>query len=101
MNRVAVIEDGTIFRMVSDASLAKEIPCLTGKTSIFRVSMPGGCSPCAQKRAAQKRAELNRIKTCLAGLSPEKRAVLKLWLGADHARVIYTNNAGQVVQVNF
>lgn len=101
MSNVAVIEDGTIMRMVTDKTLAAEIPCLTGKASVFRVVGSGGCSPCAQKRATQKRTELNKIKTCLAGLSPEKRNVLKLWLGVDNARVIYVNNAGQVVQVNF
>lgn len=101
MSSVAVIEDGTIFRMVSDRTLTADIPCLAGKAEVFRVQSAGGCSPCAQKRATKKRAELNKIKTCLAGLSPEKRNILKLWLGVDNARVLYVNNAGQVVQVNF
>ena len=101
MPGLAVIEDGTVFRMVADGKLADSISCLQGKKDIFKSTPAGGCSSCARKRNAHRRDALNRIKTCLAGLSGEGREVLRKWLGAEQVRVLYTNSAGQVVQVNF
>lgn len=102
MSNIVVIEDATIFRMINDDKLAASIPCLYGKKSAFKnAAATGGCSACSRKRAANRRADMNQIKTCLSGLSAEKRAEIKNWLGAEKARVMYTNTAGQVVQVNF
>lgn len=101
MSNVAVIEDATVFRMINDDKLSASIPCLYGKKAIFRNLNSGGCGSCARKRTANKRGDINQIKTCLSGLSVEKRAELKNWLGVENARVVYTNTAGQVVQVNF
>jgi len=101
MPRLVIIEDGTILRMINDAQLSASIPCLYGKRNAFKTTGGGGCGSCARKRASTQRIALNQIKTCLGGLSLEKRQLLKNWLGAEDARVVYTNNAGQVVQINF
>lgn len=101
MSSLAVIETATIFRMTGDAELVRDIPCLIGKREIFNNKHSGGCGSCAQKKAAAQRDALNKIKVCLAGLGEENRKRLKNWLGVDSARVVYTNAAGKVVQVNF
>lgn len=101
MNKQVVIEDGTIFRMVADPQLAAAIPCLQGKKDIFLKNTGGGCGSCAKKRNTQLRENVNRIKACLIGLSPEKREILRTWLGAEKVRVTYVNSAQKVVQVNF
>jgi hypothetical protein len=101
MAKTVVIEDGTIFRMINDDKLAAQIPCVYGKKALFKNTGSAGCGACARKRMAQKQNGMTQIKVCLTGLSLEKRQILKDWLGADEARVVYTNAAGKVVQVNF
>jgi hypothetical protein len=101
MSKLVVVEDGTVFRMINDDVLAKQISCLYGKKSIFKNIGSAGCGACARKRTAQKQASMTQIKVCLTGLSLEKRQILKDWLGADEVRVVYTNAGGKVVQVNF
>jgi hypothetical protein len=101
MPNVAVIEDATVLRMINDDTLSAAIPCLYAKKTLFKNIGNGGCGTCSRKRAANRRTDVNQIKICLAGLSQEKRNTLKNWLGAETARVMYTNTAGQVVQVNF
>lgn len=101
MGALAVIEYATIFRMVNDVGLIKEIPCLQGKKDVFRQTMNSGCGACAHKKATQRRDAVNKIKMCLAALSPEKRETLKIWLGAEKARVVYSNAGGQIMQVDF
>lgn len=100
MAGVVVIEDGTILSMLADAKLSTSIPCLFNKKSVF-TSNTGGCGSCARKRQAKQREELTKIKTCIAALSPEKKAELKKHFGAEQLRVIYVNNAGQTVQMTF
>lgn len=100
MAKLVVVDDGTVFSMVSDAALAAEIPCLHGKKELFKPT-GGGCSACAKQRNAKRRDDLNKIKSCLSSLSPEKRETLRRWLGAEQVRILYTNSGGQVVQVNF
>ena len=101
MNKQVVIEDGTIFRMITDPQLVASIPCLQGKKDIFLKNSGGGCGSCAKKRNVNLRENINRIKTCLVALSPDKREVLRTWLGAEKVRVVYINSAQKVVQVNF
>lgn len=103
MPNLVIIEDGTVLRMINDAQLAADIPCLYGKKDVFKKASGagGGCSACAKRRDSHLRTNFNQIKTCLSGLSAEKRQVIKNWLGSENVRVMYTNTAGQVVQVNF
>ena len=42
-----------------------------------------------------------QIKSCLAGMSSEKKTQLKSLLDAKKVRVIYVNAGGQVVQLTF
>lgn len=100
MASIVVIEDGTILSMLANKALADSIPCFTNKKSLF-TSASGGCGSCARKRQQKQREELAKIKTCLAALSPEKKAALKKHLGAEQLRVVYVNNAGQTVQMTF
>ena len=74
MPNLVVIEDGTVFRMINDDMLAAQIPCLYGKKTIFKQLGGGGCSSCARKREANRRKDMNQIKTCLTGLSEIGRA---------------------------
>lgn len=100
MRDLVVIEDSTIFSMLNDVAFNTTIPCLYGKKDIFTTS-GGGCSSCSKKRQARKRQELANIKACLAGLSTEKRQELKTLFNAKQLRVVYTNAAGQTVQLTF
>lgn len=100
MAGMVVIEDSTILSMLANKTLADKIPCLLNKKNLF-TSGKGGCGSCARKRQQKQREELAKIKTCLASLSPEKKAELKAHFGADQFRVVYVNNAGQTVQMTF
>jgi hypothetical protein len=42
-----------------------------------------------------------QIKSCLAGMSSEKKMQLKALLDTNKVRVIYVNSGGQVVQLTF
>ena len=100
MASIVVIEDSTIMSMLANKTLADTIPCFTNKKNLF-ASGNGGCGSCARKRQQKQREELAKIKTCLASLSPEKKAELKKHFGADQLRVVYVNNGGQTVQMTF
>lgn len=100
MPGIVVIEDSTILSMLANKTLTEKIPCLFNKKNIF-TSGKGGCGACARKRQVKQREELAKIKTCLAALSPEKKAELKTHYGADQLRIVYVNNAGQTVQMTF
>ena len=100
MRSIAVIEDSTILSMLNDPAFNTAIPCFFGKRDIFRVS-PSGCGTCAQKKQNRRREELARIKSCLAGMSTEKKAEFKTLCNAEKVRIVYYNNANQVVQIDF
>jgi hypothetical protein len=100
MANLVVIEDSTILSMLANKPLADSIPCFLNKKTLFSANR-GGCGSCARKRQQKQREELAKIKTCLASLSPEKKAELKKHFGADQLRVVYVNNAGQTVQMTF
>lgn len=100
MPGIVVIEDSTILSMLTNKTLSESIPCLFNKKNVFNTGK-GGCGACARKRQVKQREELAKIKTCLASLSPEKKAELKKHYGADQFRVVYVNNAGQTVQMTF
>lgn len=100
MPGIIVLEDSTVLSMLANKTLVDSIPCLFNKKNIF-TSGKGGCGSCARKRQVKQREELAKIKTCLAALSPEKKAELKKHFGADQLRVVYVNNAGQTVQMTF
>lgn len=100
MPGIVVIEDSTILSMLANKTLTETIPCLFNKKNIF-TSGGGGCGSCARKKQIKQREELAKIKTCLAALSPDKKAELKKHFGAEQLRVVYVNNAGQTVQMTF
>lgn len=100
MAKLVVIEDSTILSMLNDPTFSETIPCLFGKKDIFRTPA-GSCGSCAQKKKERRRTEMARIKSCLAALSSEKRALLKKLFDAEQIRVVYANAGGQVVQLTF
>jgi len=100
MKDLVVIEDSTILSMLQDARYTDTIPCLFNKAEIFRAG-PGSCGACARKRKEKQRAEMAKIKTCLAALSAEKKAAFKQLVGAKKIRVTYVNATGSVVQLTF
>lgn len=99
MTELAIIEDSTILTMVRDARFA-EIPCLANKAEIFQAK-GSSCGACARKRQQRQRQEMAKIKSCLAALAPDKKAMLKQLLDAKKVRVVYARADGEIVQLTF
>lgn len=99
MQELLVIEDSTIAAMVRDDKFAG-IPCLVNQASVITPTSTA-CGSCARKKLEAQRAALVQIKTCLAGLSPEKKSELKTLLNAKNIRVVFTTATGQVSTVTF
>lgn len=94
-----VIEDSTIASMAQDTRFAG-IPCLTGQVELLAQSA-STCGSCARKKLESQRVALAKIKTCLAGMSPEKKSELKALLNTAHVRVIFKSVTGQVSNITF
>ena len=99
MSALVVIEDSTIFSMLHDAKFA-DIPCFVNKRDMFNTSR-SGCGSCARKRQEKQRNDMAKIKSCLAGMSSEKKAEFKKLLDAEKVRIVYVNASNQVVQLTF
>jgi hypothetical protein len=99
MRDLVVIEDSTILSLLNDPAYAESIPCFYNKRDLFRSN--SSCSACAQKRQEKRRNAMAQIKSCLAGMSSEKKTQLKSLLAAKKIRVVYINSSGQVVQLTF
>jgi hypothetical protein len=99
MSALVVIEDSTIFSMLHDAKFA-DIPCFVNKKDIFNTSR-AGCGSCARKRQEKQRSDMANIKSCLAGMSSQKKAEFKQLLDAEKVRIVYVNASNQVVQLTF
>lgn len=99
MQELVVIEDSTISAMVRDARFSG-ISCLVNQTEVIAPTT-SSCGACARKKLEAQRAALTRIKTCLSGLSPEKKNELKTLLKAKNVRVVFTTATGQVSSVTF
>ena len=99
MIELIVIEDSTIFSMLHDAKFA-DIPCFVNKRDIFAPSR-AGCGACARKRQEHQRSEMAKIKSCLAGMSSQKKTEFKQLIGAEKVRIVYVNASNQVVQLTF
>jgi len=100
MREMVVLEDSTIISLLNDPTYAESIPCFYNKRDVLK-STGGGCSACAQKKQEKRRNAMAQIKSCLAGMSSEKKTQLKSLLDAKKVRVIYVNSGGQVVQLTF
>lgn len=100
MATVVVIEDSTIASLIMNQTIADAIPCLTNKRGLLGGSS-GGCGSCARKRQQKVREEYAKIKSCLAALSPEKKAELKKYLNAEQIKVVFTNPTGKTMQMTF
>jgi hypothetical protein len=99
MTQLVVIDDSTILSLMQDNSLAAQIPCLYNKKDIFRAGT--GCGACARKKQAKQRSEMSKIKMCLAGLSVEKKNLLRQKLNAEQVRIFYVDAGGKTVQLTF
>jgi hypothetical protein len=99
MTELVVIEDSTIFSMLHDAKFA-DIPCFVNKRDIFNTSR-ASCGSCARKRQENQRSEMAKIKSCLAGMSSQKKAEFKKLVDAEKVRIVYVNASNQVVQLTF
>ena len=100
MAQLVVVDDGLIMSLLQDNEFAAQIPCLYNKKEIFRAAA-GGCGACARKKHDRQRREMATIKMCLAGMSADKKEVLKKKLNAEQVRIMYVNGGGQVVQLTF
>jgi hypothetical protein len=100
MRDLVVIEDSTILSLLNDPTYYEVIPCFYNKRELFR-STSGTCGSCAQKRQEKRRSTMAQIKSCLAGMSSEKKLQLKSLLDTKKIRVVYVNASGQVVQLTF
>lgn len=101
MASLVVLDDSMIMSMLNNSAFSTQFPCLFNKRDIFKSAAAAGCGMCAKKRQERQRKEMATLKTCLAGMGPEKKAALKKMLEADQLRIVYTNLAGQVVQLTF
>lgn len=100
MRKLVVLDDSVIISLINDPKYATAIPCLFNKREMFALRSVG-CNACAQKRKERQRAEMAQIKSCLAGMSPEKKNELRKLLDTEQIRVVYVNAAGQVTQLTF
>lgn len=100
MREMVVLEDSTIISLLNDPMYAESVPCFYNKRDLFK-SSGGGCSACAQKKQEKRRNAMAQIKSCLAGMSSEKKTQLKSLLDTKKIRVVYVNASGQVVQLTF
>lgn len=100
MRPLVVLDDSLIMSLINDAEFSAQVPCLYNKREVFRAG-PGGCGACARKRQEKYRKEMATIKMCLAGLSPEKKTLVRQKLDAQQVRIMYVNGAGQTVQLTF
>lgn len=100
MRDLVVLEDSTIASMIQDPAYSEVVPCFHNKKDIFRATS-SGCGMCAQKRQEKRRSALAQIKSCLAGMSQDKKNQLKKLLDASKVRVVYVNTSGKVVQLTF
>lgn len=100
MHTLVVIEDATIASMINDTKFTSEIPCLQNQASVFRAS-GGGCGACARRRQEAQRQALSNIKTCLAGLAPDKKAKLKELLDTQQVKLVFVSATGQVSSITF
>jgi hypothetical protein len=99
MAGLLVIEDSTIVSMARDPKFAG-IPCVANQQALLAATT-SSCGSCARKKLEGLRAALTKAKTCLAGLSPEKKAELKALLNVDLIRVIFKSATGQVSNITF
>lgn len=100
MRKLVVLDDSVIISLINDQKYVDAIPCFFNKRQVFATST-GGCSPCAQKKKEHQRAELAQIKSCLAGMSPDKKNTLRELLDTEKVRVVYISPSGQVTQLTF
>ena len=100
MQDLVVLEDSTIISMLGDVRFAEVIPCFFNKRDLFKTGN-SGCGSCARKRLEKQRGAMAQIKTCLAGMSAEKKTELKQLLNATKVRVVYSSATGSVVQLTF
>jgi len=100
MRELVVLEDSTILSMLNDPIYTENIPCFFNKKDLFKAGNTG-CGACARKKQEKQRAAMAQIKSCLAGMSTEKKAQLKTFLDTKKVRVVYSSAGGQIVQLTF
>jgi hypothetical protein len=100
MQEIVVIEDSTIVSMANDARFTDAIPCLQNQQANLQPANTG-CGSCARKRLAAQRSALANIKTCLAGLSQDKKNELKQLLNTKQIKVVSITATGQIATITF
>lgn len=100
MTELTVLEDSTIISMLNDARFSETIPCFFNKRDLFKTGN-SGCGSCARKKLERQRGAMAQIKSCLAGMSAEKKAEFKQLLNTAKVRIVYGNATGSVVQLTF
>lgn len=84
-----VIEDRTIMAMARNSKFTKHFPFLKG--ALKSAKKPASCSRCGGSKVVKKNIRnLSSIKIAIAGMSREKKSLLKALLNTKHARVIVT-----------
>jgi hypothetical protein len=100
MQEIVVIEDSTIAAMASNVKFTDAIPCLQNQAAALK-PVNTGCGACARRQAEGQRQALANIKTCLAGLSDDKKEELKKLLNTKQVKVVFVSATGQVSSVTF
>jgi hypothetical protein len=100
MQKLVIVDDAIILSLLNDVAFVEQIPCLYNKREIFRAGGTG-CGSCAKKRQDRQRTEMSNIKSCLVGLSPDKKNLLKKKLNAEQVRVVFAGAGGQPSQFTF
>jgi hypothetical protein len=95
-----VIEDSTIASMVQKPEFVNAIPCLVNQKSVV-VPSHTGCGSCARRKSEAQRSAIANIKTCLIGLSSEKKAELKTLLNTKQVKIAFSTASGQVTFATF
>ena len=99
--KMVVLEDSTIGSMALNAEIVKEFPFFGVLAKNLRQGTGRrGCGSC--NRTANERAKLlQQVKASIAGLSSERKRVLKDKLNTQSARITYRSSEGKAIQLTF
>jgi hypothetical protein len=100
MKELVVIEDSTIASMARDSTFTSAIPCLFNQLAAIQPPATS-CGSCARRKAEGQRAALANIKTCLAGMSQEKKNELKALLDTKQVKIVFATATGQISYTTF
>ena len=96
VRKLVIIEDGLVSSMAADPAFVKEFPFLS---SIAGMTPPRGCGSC-RRGGVETGQAFSQIKQSLAGMSDDRRRLLKQMLNAQQIRLNYKSGK-RIVQHTF